>query len=110
MNDLSYLTTGFQAAKSALDLLRSFRDLLPAGPQRERAEQKITDAETALAAGEAQMAQALGFKLCRCTFPPQIMLWRESAKADVCPACGHAQGPARAINLAQRGGPGSWMS
>ena len=34
----------------------------------------IEKAEKALRASEAELAKALGYKLCQCTFPPQIML------------------------------------
>jgi len=37
---------------------------------------------------EAKLAKEFGYELCLCTFPPSEMLWRETEKANVCPACG----------------------
>ena len=71
ITDLSeYLT----AANSALALFRGMREALPAGPKRDEAQQKIEQAEEALEASKAELAKALGYNLCQCTFPPQIML------------------------------------
>lgn len=95
MVDLSGLESGIRSFKGALDIARTLRDLLPAGEQREDAERKIDEATAALAASEAQMAKALGYKLCQCTFPPQIMLWKQAAGVFQCPndECGHTVSP-----------------
>ena len=50
---------------------------------------KRTDAsQTVLSLTEAKLAKKLGYELCLCTFPPSVMLWRETEKANVCPTCG----------------------
>jgi hypothetical protein len=50
---------------------------------------KRTDAsQTVLSLTEAKLAKKLGYELCLCTFPPSVMLWRETKKASVCPSCG----------------------
>jgi hypothetical protein len=76
--------------KVALDLLNSARALLPKGVEREAIETKINEASDALERGNASLAKALGYHLCQCTFPPQVMLWRERQTAYVCqnPDCG----------------------
>ena|SRR5438477_3606447 len=83
---VGYLT----AAKSALDIFRGIRAELPQGPKTDQVQQQIETAERFLQKSEAELAQALGYKLCQCTFPPQIMLWKEAESAHVCPnpACG----------------------
>jgi hypothetical protein len=81
-----YLT----AAKTALDIFKGIRSELPAGSRTTTINQQIEKAEAALRTSEAELAKALGYTLCQCTFPPQIMLWRESEQAHVCsnPTCG----------------------
>jgi hypothetical protein len=77
------------AGKMALDLLKSARDALPKGANADQLQEKIDEAERALGTSKAAAAKALGFKLCQCTFPPQVMLWREPERAHICPGCGH---------------------
>lgn len=45
----------------------------------------------------AQTAQALGYRLCRCEFPPRPMLWSNARRVFVCqnPDCGRAEDAAR---------------
>jgi hypothetical protein len=59
--------------------------LLPTSAKRTEMEQKIAAAENALKRADAALAQKLGFQLCQCTYPPQIMLWREQEKITKCP-------------------------
>jgi hypothetical protein len=107
------LDTFLRLSKDALDLLKSALPFLPRGKQRDDAETKLKAAEKSLAESKAELAQKLGYKLCQCTFPPQIMLWQESQKAEVCPNpnCGRtiarpgpaAIGPRRSITEKRRG-------
>ncbi len=87
--DLQILNAWFKAAKLALDTAASVKTLLPSGPRRDEIAVKVAEAETALSASNAMLAQGLGFRLCKCTFPPQVMLYRHAAHHDVCPACGY---------------------
>jgi hypothetical protein len=82
---VEYLTAG----KGALDLIKGTLSLIPKGEKADKAKEQIERAEQALKASEAAAAKALGYKLCQCTFPPQIMLWKESEGAYVCPECSH---------------------
>jgi hypothetical protein len=63
------------------------------GPGKDALQNKITEAEDALKRSDGKLAKKLGYKLCRCTFPPQIMLWKEAQKAHVCPnpECGRVR-------------------
>jgi hypothetical protein len=82
----AYLT----AAISALDILKTGLGLLPKGANKDALAKKIEEAEEALKRSDAKLAKELGYKLCKCTFPLQIMLWREQGKAYVCPSIGNA--------------------
>ncbi|HMD55561.1 MAG TPA: hypothetical protein VKJ65_13515 [Phycisphaerae bacterium] len=76
------------AAKSALDIIKGIRSELPKGADADKAQQKIEQAESALKNSKAELAKSLGFRLCQCTFPPEIMLWDKVERAKICPACG----------------------
>jgi hypothetical protein len=92
--------------KDASDLLKGVLSLLPKSAKRDEAEQKIKAAEDALKRADVALAQKLGFQLCRCTYPPQIMLWHEQEKVTKCPRpeCGRTiQDFYR--SLPDRGGP-----
>ena len=64
------------AAKTALDILRGVQAELPKGEKADKAQKQIDQAADAIKKSEAELAKGLGFRLCRCTFPPQIMLWK----------------------------------
>jgi len=53
-----------------------------------RTDAKQNASQTVLSLTEAKLAKKLGYELCLCTFPPSVMLWRETKKASVCPSCG----------------------
>lgn len=90
-----WITTG----TSALSLIRLAATFLPESEDKSDAEAKLREAESLLAESNAALAKKLGYRLCRCTFPPQIMLWAEVERADICPCCGrrHAA-PKQAAN------------
>jgi hypothetical protein len=77
-------------ASSALNLLKEAWSGLPKGKARDEIESKIRSAEEALKRSDVKLAKELGMQLCDCTFPPQIMLWKEQEQAHSCPnlACG----------------------
>ena len=93
MGTMEYLTEYLSAAKTALDLFRGIRAELPQGPISEEAGKQIENAAKALKASEAELAKSLGYTLCQCTFPPQIMLsqGRHAKRGDEifkCSQCG----------------------
>lgn len=79
------LSEFMSAGKSALDLLKAAYGVLPKGVERDKIEAEIKRAEDLLSRSDAKLAKDLGYKICQCTFPPQVMLWRENDKAWVCP-------------------------
>ena len=80
--------------RDGIGLLKSSLALWPKGKKRDEAEQKVKAAEEALSRADAELAQKLGYPLCRCDFPPKVMLWREKEHAFVCPdpKCGRQIG------------------
>ena len=59
---------------TAIQLAREAKKGLPEGPEKKSVEQSLEAAERSSKLAQAQIAQALGYELCKCTFPPQIML------------------------------------
>lgn len=62
-------------SKNLISALKELKALLPNPEDRNRLDEKIESAERELAISEAAAAQNLGYQLCQCTFPPQIMLF-----------------------------------
>jgi hypothetical protein len=83
----------FTAAKTGVDALKAAWNMLPKGKDKDAIAHKIEEAEDALKRSDARLAKALGYKLCQCTFPPQIMLWKEAEKSFACPnnECGRTE-------------------
>ena len=102
MTDLSDVKTAFDAIKIGLSLFRDaiglakdVKSSLPDGEKKRTIEESLEKAEQSAKLAEAQVAQALGYSLCKCTFPPQIMLsqgMRPTAYLEAeclkCPKCG----------------------
>jgi hypothetical protein len=88
--NLDALKNGLSLLTDALKAVKGVRDLLPKGKERDQIESKVTDAEKQFALAESQIAASLGYRLCQCTFPPQIMLKKGSGDENevVCPKCG----------------------
>ena len=59
---------------TAIGLAKKAKELLPEGADKNSVEQSLKEAEKKSKLAETHIAQALGHRLCQCTFPPQIML------------------------------------
>jgi hypothetical protein len=93
------LSTAMSGLKSAIDLMRNAiglareaNELSKDGAAKQAAATGLLEAERATRLAEAQIAQALGYKLCQCAFPPHIMLSegyepRYGEEIFRCPAC-----------------------
>ncbi len=85
---------GFDAVKAALDAVRSLADMMKGDPAKKKAaEAAILAADMQLKFAEAQLAQVLGYELCRAHFPPIPMLKSRVHEEYVeviyrCPDCG----------------------
>ena len=66
--------SGLQLLKTALDIARNARELLPEGDQKDQVGEALATAARKLMEGKTTIAHALGYSLCRCQFPPAPML------------------------------------
>lgn len=105
---LDAVATFLSAGKNALDIIKGIRSELPQTAQADMLGDKIEEAESAFTKTEATLAKALGYHLCQCTWPPQIMLWKEADKAYACPnqECGRRISVARQVRQVRRS---SWL-
>ena len=85
---------GLSLFAQALGLVKQTNDLLPDSKDKEVIEKSLNEANKAAKLAESQIAQALGYSLCKCTFPPQIMLsngYKEHNYSQqeefICPLC-----------------------
>ena len=74
-------STALITLKAAIDLCRTAKaaffdalNHLPEGKDKEAAAQSLEEAEKATQLAEASIAQAFGYELCKCEFPPTPML------------------------------------
>ncbi|MGL0870773.1 hypothetical protein [Vibrio vulnificus] len=104
------ITTAMQSVKLGISLLsdtiglvKKTKDALPESGDKEAIERSLEEAAKATKLAEAQIAQALGYKLCQCTFPPQIMLsagYIEYQEVFKCRLCGKSsQAPQRPLSF-----------
>lgn len=73
-DDVALLKMGFDTLRSALGLIRDVKDVLPDSANTQVIEASLKASEQQMAIAEVQIAQSLGYALCRCTFPPTPML------------------------------------
>ncbi len=97
---------GLSLFGQAIGLAKQTKDLLPESQDKEAIARSLDEADKAAKMAEAQIAQALGYELCKCTFPPQIMLsngYKETNYSQqeefVCPLCKKSSIPPPAPDL-----------
>jgi hypothetical protein len=85
---------GLSLLGEAIGLAKKAKDVLPDSENKEAITRSLDEADKASKLAEAQIAQALGYTLCKCTFPPQVMLSKGYKEADyaqveefICPLC-----------------------
>ncbi|WP_444890630.1 hypothetical protein [Microbulbifer sp. DLAB2-AA] len=81
---------GLSLLSDAIGLAKKTKDALPNSKDKDLIDKGLNEAEKASKLAEAQIAQALGYNLCKCTFPPQIMLsagYKENIEDFRCPKC-----------------------
>lgn len=97
--DPQAIKSGFDLVKGAIETVKSLREMFSSKPdERKLIDEKIKLAEREVALGEAQIAQALGYKLCKVHFPPIPMLKDRVHPKYVkevfkCPQCGAEDPP-----------------
>ncbi len=78
-------------------MAKEVKDALPDDPRKQAIEESLVEAEKASKIAEAQIAQALGYNICQCEWPPNIMLQMPDSPGDQtrtrCPKCGHIWPP-----------------
>ncbi len=74
LNILEAYTKGLAALNGTIKLLKAAKDQLPNEEQKTLIEKKIAEAEHSLQLGNAEIGQSLGFQLCQCTWPHQVMV------------------------------------
>ena len=81
---------GLALFSEAVGLAKKTQELLPDSVEKDAIEKSLAEAGKASKLAEAQIAQALGYKLCKCTFPPQVMLsvgYKENVEEFKCFSC-----------------------
>jgi hypothetical protein len=90
--------TAFDTLRAAIGLVKDTKDLLPKDEKAVAITAALATAESSAKVAEAEVAKALGYELCKCTFPPTIMLTvgehngrNELGVGPVyeCPRCGY---------------------
>jgi hypothetical protein len=95
MFDLKVFSDGVSLLGTVVSTVKSVIDILPKR-EKEEASRKIHEVEEKLQVAEAQIAKGLGYELCKCTWPPQIMLHAGDAEYGEkfrCSACGRVVSP-----------------
>jgi hypothetical protein len=90
---------GFDAVRAAIGAVKDVRSLGGGTESQQKAvDQAIEQAETATKLAEAEIGKALGYELCKCEFPPTLMLTvgyhkerggRPKGPVYECPKCGY---------------------
>ncbi len=86
-------TKGMKALEGALEGLKAAKDKLPEGEDKETIVKKIEEVGHAILHAKAEMGETLGYALCQCTWPAQVMVpvgpSGEGARDLLkCPNCG----------------------
>jgi len=88
--DISAITAAFDLMNKAISVFRNAKNLLPNSPEKEAVEKSFDEAESAMKMAEVKVAKELGYQICKCTWPPQIMLsigYEEYGEKFQCPKC-----------------------
>ena len=102
---LEAFTKGLTVLKEAIGLVHSANDQLPKNETQKAIQQKVEEAERLIQVGHASVGQSLGFQLCHCTWPPQVMAstgYNEKTQVEqfTCSHCG------KTVSLSGRKKPG----
>ncbi len=73
-----------------ITVFKQARDLVPSNnPKRDELTRALENAEQQIKLAQADAARKLGYEICRCEFPPQIML--RMGDDFVCKNCGRKE-------------------
>lgn len=76
----------FSLLDQSLGLLKKAHDVMPDSKEKKELSKKLEEVEAAYKVAEAKAAKELGYDLCKCTWPPQIMLLGHDGRAE-CANC-----------------------
>lgn len=95
---MTQFKVGLDMLRGTIGLVKDARDVLPAGPQRDAITSALDKSDNQIQLAEAQIASGLGYELCKCQFPPTIMLTvghhsgrgssNKTGPVYECPKCG----------------------
>jgi hypothetical protein len=93
--DFGRLKEGLTTLGSIVGIYKQIKDSLPDGLKKDEIDEALKKAERQLKLAESQIAQGLGYQLCKNHFPPIIMLSADDKKWK-CSECGYDKdtGPA----------------
>ena len=101
---ISAVKAGFDTAKTAISIVKETIELLPNSRERQQIENALANASAKMTEGEASVAIGLGYTLCRCSYPPAVML-----KVGTVPIR-HLDAFSKGQALSQKPGPGGGMT
>ncbi len=64
----------FDTIRTLFGVLKDAKEAMPDSPKSEAVTEALKQSEIQFDIAEAQIAKALGYELCKCQFPPSIML------------------------------------
>jgi hypothetical protein len=100
--DFGTVKEAFTAATAALGLAKQIKDSLPQGSKKDEVDEALQKAERQFKLAESQLAQGLGYQLCKNHFPPQIMLSADERNWR-CPECSNEKHPSPPIRQPRYG-------
>jgi hypothetical protein len=100
--DLGMLKEGLTNLGLAVSLYKQIKDSLPRGSKKDEADEALQKAERQLKIAESQVAQGLGYRLCKNHFPPQVMLSPDERNWK-CPECGNERHPSPPLQAPRYG-------
>lgn len=89
--NIQSIKTFFDISKSLVNFFKQCKESLPIGKNKENVEKEIAIAERQLEVAESEIAQKLGYPICHCKFPPEIMLCHDKGLVYKCPNCDHTK-------------------
>ncbi|HYL31983.1 MAG TPA: hypothetical protein VEU53_02390 [Stellaceae bacterium] len=98
---LAGIKSSMDTIRSVLELFKDAKESLPDSTLKASITESLGRADRGIRLGEAQIAQVLGYHLCQCTYPPQIMfgvgLTTLGDERFQCPRCKKLKPPDRAV-------------
>ena len=85
---LGALKDGLASLATVVGIYKQIKDSLPEGSKKEEIDEALAKAERQLKLAESQIAQGLGYRLCKNHFPPMVMLSADERNWR-CPECGN---------------------